>query len=244
MLSMIAPRRPGLLLLLVSSLGAACASRAGGKTTEGALQAFRAPPPEGTPSVPERVGRETAGGALSQLASPEGLDRISTVVDATVTRSLEAALRAPPLVHGRGGRGPARSLSLVDRMAHDSAAAFGAAFSDELEHALGPDGRGPLAMSLGATAAQVSGSAVQGVRGELDALLPRCEGEDRRACVEAGVRSLGRAAAAGFVEGIVGSAAWAVGAFAFLVGVVAVLVVQGAVGLVRRRHPERREAHP
>jgi hypothetical protein len=130
-------------------------------------------------------------------------------------------------------------------MSRDSAAAFGQAFADELRLALGPDGSGPLATSLGATAAQVSSSVVRGARGELDSLFPGCEGPDRRACVEMGVRSLGKAAAAGFVEGVVESASWAVVALAFLVGVAAVLAAQASVRLLRRRPPERRrEAHP
>jgi hypothetical protein len=86
-------------------------------------------------------------------------------VDATVTRSLEAALRTPVGVPDWRARGPGRSL--VARIARDSGASFGAAFSAELQRALGRDGRGPLAMSLGTTVAQVSGSAVRGARGEL-----------------------------------------------------------------------------
>ncbi len=245
MLSKIASRHRGSLLLVLlaaAPLAGACASRAGGKATEGALEALRTEPPEGQPRLAERLGRFTTEGALTELSSPEGLDRISAVVDATVTRSLEAALRSPPAAQGRRGGGPPRSL--VDRMARDSATAFGAAFSDALQRALGPDGRGPLAVSLGATVGQVSGSAVRGARGELDDLFPGCDVADRRTCVEAEVRSLGRAAAAGFMEGILGAAAWPVAALAFTFGVAAALVLGGTWRLLRRpRHPERREAH-
>ncbi len=243
MLSKIAPRHRGSLLLLLAAapLAGACASRAGGKATEGALETLRTEPAEGQPRVAERIGRYTAEGALSEFASPEGLERISTLVDATVTRSLEAALRTPA-VQGRRGGGPARSL--VDRMARDSATAFGAAFSDALQRALGPDGRGPLAVSLGATVGQVSGSAVRGARGELDDLFPGCDAADRRTCVEAEVRSLGRAAAAGFMDGILGAAAWPVAALVFMLGVAAALVLGATWRLLRRhRHPEPREAH-
>jgi hypothetical protein len=163
-------------------------------------------------------------------------------VDATVRRSLEAALQEPAGVPGRAGGGPGRSL--VERASRDSAAAFAAAFAEELRRELGPDGRGPLATTLGATAAQVSGGAVQGARGELDAFFPGCEGQDRRVCLEAGVRSLGKAAAVGFVEGMVESASWGLVALAFLVGVAAVLAAQGTARLLRRRPAERREAHP
>jgi hypothetical protein len=239
-----ARRHPDRIALLVALawLGAACAEHAGGRATQGAIEALRAPPPEGTATLASRVGRETTNGALAELSSPEGLASITSLVDATVTRSLEAALREPPGVQGRVGGRPGRSL--VERMSRDSAAAFGAAFAEELRSALGPDGRGPLATSLGATAAQVSGSAVQGVRGELDGLFPGCEGPDRPACLQAGVRSLGREAAAGFVEGVVQSASWVLAALAFVMGVAAVLAAQATARLVRRRPPERREAHP
>jgi hypothetical protein len=239
-------RRPATSLLLAAALVlGGCAHHTGGRAAEGAIAAARAPPPEGTQTIAERVGRDTTSAALATLSSPEGVASIATIVDATVTRSLEAALHAPPgesRAQGRRGLAPGRSL--VDRMAHDFATAFVAAFSTELEQALGPDGQGPLAASVDAAVARASGSAVQGVRGELSDLFPGCAGEARGACVEAGVRSLGRAAAAGFVEGVVASAAWPLAILLVLLGVVTTLLLQGAFGLLRRhRHPERREAH-
>ena len=234
--------RRSLLLLAVAWLGAACAERAGGRATQGAMDVLREEPPECAPRIGVRVGRFTTEGALAELTSPEGLSSISTVVEAAVTHSLEAALRPPPAVQGRAGGPPVRSL--LGRVSSDSAAAFAAAFAEELRRDLGPDGRGPLAASLGATAAQISGAAVQGARGELPDLFPGCEGQDRRACLETGVRSLGKAAAMGFVEGIAQTAAWPVLGLAFLVGVAAVLVVQGFGRLLRRRPAAHREAHP
>jgi hypothetical protein len=236
-------RRSRVLLALAAGwLGAACAEHAGGKAAEGALEKFREPPPEGTPRVAERLGREATEGALGELTSPEGLASISRILEETFTRSMQAALRAPG-VRGRAGAGPGGSL--VGRVSHDSAAAFGAGLSEELQRELGADGNGPLGASLGAVAAQVSSSAVQGARGELSGLLPECAGPDRRACLEAGARSLGRAAAVGFVEGVVDTVAWPVLGLVFLVGVFSVLLAQGASLVLRRRHPpSRREAHP
>jgi hypothetical protein len=242
-------RRAGLLLLLLPAAAlilGSCAHHTGGRATEGALAAARAPPPEGTQSIAERVGRDTTSAALATLSSPEGVTSIAKIVDATVTRTLEAALRAPPGEPGaQGRRGLAPGRSLVDRMAHESATAFVAAFSTELERALGPDGQGPLATSVDAAVARASGSAVQGIRGELSDLFPGCTGVDRGACVEAGVRSLGKAAAAGFVEGVIERLAWPLAILFVLLGAVVVLAAQGAFGLLRRnRPPERREAHP
>jgi hypothetical protein len=135
---------------------------------------------------------------------------------------------------------------LVERMSRDSAAALGAGLSDQLVLELGPNGRGPLATSIGAAVAEASRSAVRGARGELEDMFAGCEGGDRDACVDAKVRSLGRAAAAGFVEGVVGSMAWAVVAVAFLVGVATSLVVGATLrGWQRSRpRPRPREVHP
>jgi hypothetical protein len=234
------------MLVVATPLTFGCAHHYGSKATQGALETLRAPPPEGEPRVAERLGHDTTDGALAALTAPEGLDRISAVVDTTVTRSLEALLRAPYGVEGRRVAGPGRSLSLVDRVAHDSALAFGTAFSGELERALGPDGRGPLAESLSATAANVSGSAVQGAQGQLEGLFPGCEGQDRSACLQVQVRSLARAAGAGFMEGIAASSAWSAAvrwssiALAFIAGIALTLIV-GGLPRLRRRAPGARE---
>jgi hypothetical protein len=230
--------RPLLVVSAVLLLGG-CASRTGGRATEGALEAIRAPPPEGTPRVADRIARETTQGALGELTSPRGLAQISTVMDTAVTRSLDAALRT-----GEGPSGVASRL-LLQRTARDLATASGAAFSAEIQRALGPDGRGPLATSLGATAENVSGSVMRGAQGELGPLFPQCAGEDRRVCLEAEVRSLGRAASAGFMEGIASSMAWPTLALAFAVGVAFSVLLGFTWSLFhrsRRLPPERREA--
>ena len=216
----------------------ACASRRNARKPTPPQRSNCSPPPEGTPVLAERVGRETTDAALKVLASPEGLERISAIVDATVARSFDTALRAMSDA-GRAG-GPGRSL--VDSMARESASVFGEALSLELERELGPDGRGPLASSLGATASHVSGSAMHGARSELGDPFAGCQGEDRRACLEAEVRSLGRAASAGFVEGLAGSLAWPALGLAFVLGAALVVVAQAAWGLARRHAlPHRRE---
>jgi hypothetical protein len=235
-------RRREWVVVVACALVAGCAAHTGGKATEGALEAIRAPPPEGTPSFGGRVGRDMTEGGLAEIASPEGLTSVATVVDAAVTRAMEAALRGPD-VHGRYDGAPA-ARSLVDRMARDGAAAFATGFSEELQRALGPDGRGPLAASVSGTVAQMSGAVMQGARGELDGLFEGCEGGDRRACVERDVRALGKAAAQGFVEGVVGSGALPLAALAFVAGILLTLGVTATWRLVRAGRPEPRKAHP
>jgi hypothetical protein len=235
-------RRGWALGVAACALAAGCAAHTGGQATQGALEALRAPPPEGTPSVGGRVGRDVTEGALAEIASPDGLASVAMVVDAAVTRSMEAALRGPE-AHGRYDGAPA-ARSLVERMSRDAAAAFATGFSEELERALGPDGRGPLAASVNATVAHMSGAAMQGARGELGGLFEGCEGGDRRACVEQGVRALGKAAAQGFVEGVVGSGAWPLAALAFVAGILGTLGVTATWRLLRAGRPEPRKAHP
>jgi len=160
------------------------------------------------------------------------------LVDAAVARALATTAGAPSR-GGPAGPGRATSMSYVERMARDSASGFAAALSEELFRQLGPDGSGPLATSMGFTAQHVSGSVVRGAEGELAALFPECAGEQRRACLEAEVRQLGRAAAAGLVEGVFASSAWPAMAIAFLGGVGFTIGAGLVLSLLRRGRPNR-----
>ncbi len=237
-------RSLALLLLAAASLAAGCASRGAGQATEAALEKLREPPPPGSERVGVRIGGDMSEGILGELASPEGLASVTAIVDAAVVRSLTAALERPA-VAGRRGSGGEPARSLVGRVGLESGAGFADALARQLEAALGPDGQGPLARSLGATAAQISSSVARGVRDELgDSLLPGCALGDR-ACVEAEVRSLGRAASEGFMEGLLATAALPALALAFVLGAVMALLVRGVLGRSRPlRSPEHREAHP
>jgi hypothetical protein len=233
-----------LALLFGVCLLAGCMERRGASTTEGALEALREEPPPDQPRIAERVGRYTVDGALDELSSPEGIERMTVIVDAAVARALATTAGAPSL--GGPGSGGPTSMSYVERMARDSASGFAAALSEELSRQLGPDGSGPLSMSLGFTAHHVSGSVVRGAQGELAALFPECAGEQRRACVEAEVRQLGRAASAGFMEGVFASSAWPAMAIAFLGGVgfsVGAGLVLSLLLRGRRARHDRTEAH-
>jgi hypothetical protein len=80
------------------------------------------------------------------------------------------------------------------------------AFSAELERQLGPDGTGPLAQSLSATAREVASSVVQQSRNELGTLFPECgglQGEEARACRDTQLARLGSSFSRGAAEGMV-----------------------------------------
>jgi hypothetical protein len=234
-----------LALLLGICLLTGCAGRSGSRATEGALEALREEPPPDQPLLAERVGRYTVRGALDELSSSEGLERVSVIIDAAVARAV-ASTAGTLSLGGPSGPGHATRMSYVERMGRDSGSGFAAALSAELSRQLGPDGSGPLAMSLGSTAQHVSGSIVRGAEGELAPLFPECAGEQRRACLEAEVRQLGRAASAGFMEGVFASSVWPAMAIAFLGGVGFAIGAGLVLSLLRRsrraRH-EKREAH-
>lgn len=216
----------------------------GSKSTEGAIEALREAPPPDQQRLTERVGRETVDGALDELSSPEGLERMSVIIDAAVARAV-ATTAGTLSLGGPSGQGHATSMSYVERMGRDSGSGFAAALSAELSRQLGADGSGPLATSLGFTAQHVSGSVVRGAEGELAALFPECTGDQRRACLEAEVRQLGRAASAGFMEGVFASSAWPAMAIAFFGGVGFAIGAGLVLSLLRRgrRARHEREAH-
>jgi hypothetical protein len=226
-----------------------CAHRAGGRATQGALEALRAPPPEDEPHAAEVLGRFAVEGALNELTSEDGSDKLRRLIDAT-TRDFFAVALGPPAIAARtGGSATTDTVggggSYVAQLSHVSAAAFGAAVSAEIRRQLGQDGNGPLARSIGATAGRVSGSVVNGIDEELTAMFPGCNGIARGACLQAVARDLGAAASEGFVDGLLRAAAWRILVLAFVLGVVAALAGQATWALLRRAWrgpPARREA--
>jgi hypothetical protein len=174
----------GLFALVCLSNVLACATVAR-HTTEGALEAIRE---EKDQFAQERdaASRRTAGeitrGALEGLTEPGAGGAVA---------STGTGGSGP----GPGGLGPVPSLaSQVTR-----------AFSAELERQLGPDGTGPLAQSLSATAGQVASSMIQQSRNELGTLFPECgglQGKEARACRDTQVSQLGASFSRGAAQGL------------------------------------------
>lgn len=231
----LAPRERGrtLALAIACVLLGACAAHMAGGGTEAALEEIRKPPPEDSPRIAREIGQLTAVGALDTLSSPEGLERMSTIVDAAVAQAFQSGLNGEPAAAAR-----AELRGVADRAARDAALAFSA----ELRAQLGEDGRGPLGASLAGTARHATSHAVAGVDDRLATLFPGCAGPNRSACLEVAVRGLARAASAGFVEGAVGALPWRALAVAFALGVVAAMAALGIWRLLRGHRPsgERR----
>ena len=83
---------------------------------------------------------------------------------------------------------------------------------------LGPDGRGPLAVSMSRTGERVTSSVTDEVGGELAALLPECPGPDRLGCLERRLQQTARTTAASFTSGVKETLGWQLLLVAFALG--------------------------
>lgn len=84
---------------------------------------------------------------------------------------------------------------------------------------LGPDGQGPLAVSLARTGERISASAVGSLGSGLAALVPECAGPDQMGCIERRLQQTARTTAASFTTGIKDSVGWHILLIAFALGV-------------------------
>jgi len=228
----------GMLMLVGLSGVLSCATAArhiGESTTEGALEAIRADKEKFAQQEDEasrRTASEITRGAL------EGL----TYAEAPPPTGPGGGTLAPT---GTGGSGLGPVPSLASQVAR--------AFSAELERQLGPDGTGPLAQSLSATAGQVASSVVQQSRNELGTLFPECaglQGEEARACRDSQLARLGASFSRGAAEGMVQAFRPWLLLLTFMGGLLVGLLMflalsmaranresSGGVGLFRQRRP-------
>lgn len=166
--------------------------------------------------------------------------RVATGVQKSVSEGQAAAVEGSGVAEVAGERavrGAVKELSSPEATeeigaAVDAAVARGLA---RLHRDLAA-GEGRLARDLDATVERASGSAVRGVRRELDDVLDEtfaaCGELDRRACLRREVHALGEEASAGFVDGILRSNVWGLGLVVFLLGAVAALLARAAWGRI------------
>ena len=83
---------------------------------------------------------------------------------------------------------------------------------------LGPDGEGPLAVSLSRTGERVSAAAVGSVGAEIALLAPECVGPDPLGCLERRLQQTARSTAASFTAGVKDTAGWQLLLVAFALG--------------------------
>ena len=227
------------IVLLSAAFPFACAARMGKNAAAGAMAEMKqqsangGPPPASvaagnvvagamaaldTPEQQARMRRlvsQAAGGAMAALDTPEQqarMQRFASQTVAAVTRSVVEGSSADL----------SRAIAAVTRSVVEDASA-------ELVAQLGPNGSGPLAVSLSQTGERVSASVVGGVAGgvgnELAALVPECTGPNRAACLEQRLQQTTRTTAATFTKGVRDSLGWQLLFVAFVLG-----VLGGALG--------------
>jgi hypothetical protein len=159
-----------------------------------------------------RMGEQAAKGMMSGIQAQKTADPDHQVSRVAAGRAVEGALAALD--------GPEQREQIARVLSEAMSEAVHAAVQDatrQLVTELGPDGEGPLAVSLANTGARISAGVVGGARGELLALFPACAGPDARACIELELQQIARSTAAGFTKGVRDNLGWPllIAAFAF-----------------------------
>ncbi|HEX2572386.1 MAG TPA: hypothetical protein VH877_22765 [Polyangia bacterium] len=115
-----------------------------------------------------------------------------------------------------------------------------AGMATEMQAQLGPDGKGPMARTLGATAQNASSALAGGLMNTAGGVDP-CKGQDPSTCHQGIVERYSRAMGAGIAQGIDDETSdfWTL-ALAFGVGILFTILVGAALRyLLARRRPER-----
>ena len=221
-------------IALLAALPLGCAARIGKNAAAGAMAEMRQQSANGGPPASVAAGNAVAG-AMAAFDTPEQQARIQRLVSQAAAGAMTAL--DDPEQQARMQRMVSQTIAAITRTTVDDASA-------QLVAELGPDGAGPLAVSLSQTgqrvAASVAGGVVGGVVGgvgkELAALVPECTGPNRAACLEQRLQETTRTTAATFSGGVRDSLGWQLLLVAFALG-----IVGGALGswLWALRHERR-----
>ena len=166
------------------------------------------------PACAHRIGQKAAEGAVTELKKQSAEHPEEAPMQIAAANAVEGAVRALDTPEERAA---------IERMITQAvSAAATTAVRDATQQfieQLGPDGRGPLAVSLVRTSERISSSAVGSVGSELAALLPECTGPDQMSCIERRLQQTARTTAASFTTGIKDSMGWHFLLIAFALGV-------------------------
>jgi hypothetical protein len=164
----------------------------------------------------ERIARNATAGAVNELEQ----QRAAADQDPAKQMARVAGVRAVEGVMGALDTPEQRAA--IQRMMSDAASAAAASAVNEATRqmvaALGPDGRGPLAICLARTSERVSGAGADGIGIELAGLLPECTGPDRLDCIERRLQQTARTTAASFTSGVKDSLGWQLLLLMFMLG--------------------------
>ncbi len=198
-------RRAPQLAAVASLLVLGCAHRAGEQASKGALAQLEAKAANVDPNVPaplaERYTRGAVRAALDDLSKPEFRDQLSSLIRSSTADVIWGAIEGPRWGIGGTGAGGVY-VSPVGELSQEAATAFAESLSAELEHRIGPDGKGPLGRAIAEVSRQAAMAAVDGARSELSDVFPECVGADRKACIRAQLAQVGYAISSGATEGV------------------------------------------
>ena len=159
------------------------------------------------PACAERMGKKAAAGAVAELKQQR------EAAEADPNREPPARVAGQRAVEGAIGAldAPEQREAMRRLIAEAVATATTTAVQDatrQLIAELGPDGKGPLAVSLSRTGEQVSASVVGSVGNELAGLMPECVGADRMDCIQRRLQQTARSTASSFTSGVKDSIGW------------------------------------
>jgi len=154
----------------------------------------------------EHIGKSSTAGAIGEFERERAVadkDKSKQVLRVAGERAVEGAVAALDEPEQR----EAIQRLISDAVAAATAAAVREATTNMIAE-LGPEGRGPLGVSLARTSEQVSSAAVGGIGAELAGLIPECNGPDRMDCIERRLQQTARTTAASFTSGVKESIGW------------------------------------
>jgi hypothetical protein len=169
------------------------------------------------PGCAHRIGQKAAEGAVAELqkqqekAAEEHPDKVpARIAGEAAVKGAVSALDAPDQREAIQ-RLVAEAVSVATTTAVQNAAKMMIA-------ELGPDGQGPLAVSLSRTGERVSASVVGSAGNQLADLLPECSGPDRMDCINRRLQQTARSTAASFTSGIKDTIGWHLLLIVFVLG--------------------------
>ena len=192
------------------------------------------------PACAERMAKNATAGAVNELQR----QRAEAEQDPTKQVARTAGVRAVEGVMGELDT-PAQRAAIQRMIAEAASIAAATAVEEATRHMiaqLGPDGEGPLAVTLARTGERVSGAtaaaAIDGMGRELGGLLPECNGPDRLECIERRLQQTARLTAASFTSGVKDSIGWQLLLLMFMLGAAGGVLgawLWSSLRLVRRR---------
>jgi hypothetical protein len=168
------------------------------------------------PACAEHMSRNATAGAGNEFQRERAeadKDKSKQVVRVAGTRAVEGAVEA---LDEPASRAAIQSL-IKDAVAVATATAVEEATKHMIAE-LGPEGHGPLGMSLARTGEHVSSATVGGIGAQLAGLFPECDGPDRMDCIDRRLQQTARTTAASFTSGVKESLGWQLLLLMFILG--------------------------